>query len=275
MYFLESGLVGKINGKIRRYTMPNRAYMYNKTENPVKANDVGIENRDANFICCTENCNAEMILCKAGTEDAYFRSKIKRDHVSASCIKNSIVFRPDTYDEELFDINFAFESMLGRNHTIQTINRGEAGVRNGVVGRHRRIRIHTLPMLYAMCISKDKNESYNGVLIDDILADQNNYNRYLNGIEGFKIVETSFYYYTDAEKSITLNYPLDNKGMNSWVKIRFEEEKLYKSQKSKLIRSLHIEPIIIAGEWTRTPEGSKHLSECVIHKKTQIYYAKL
>ena len=255
--------------------MPNRAYMYNKTGSPVDANKVGIENRDTKFICCTENCNAEMILCKAGTEDAYFRSRKKQDHVSANCIKSSIFFNPDKYDEALFDIGFAFESMLGQNHTIQTINRGEIGVRRGVVGGHRRIRIHTLPILYAMCISKDKNETYNGVLIDDIFADKDNYQRYSNGIEGFKIVETSFYSFTDAEKSITLNYPINNKGMNSWVKIRFEEEALYKSQKRKLYKSLHIEPIIIAGGWTKSPKESKHHSECVIHKKSQIYYAEL
>lgn len=132
-----------------------------------------------------------------------------------------------------------------------------------------------MPILYAMCISKYKDETYNGALIDDILADNDNYHRYSSGIEGFKIVETSFYYYTDAEKSIILNYPLNNKGKDSWVKIRFEEEALYKSQKSKLYKSLHIEPIIIAGEWTKSPKGSKHHSECVIHKKTQIYYAEL
>jgi len=43
------------------------------------------------------------------------------------------------------------------------------------------------------------------------------------------------------------------------------EEALYKSQKSKSYKLLHIEPIIIAGEWTKSPEGSKHHSECVIH----------
>lgn len=255
--------------------MPNRAYMHNKKGSPVDANKVEIENRNAKFLCCTESCNAEMILCKAGTEEAYFRSRKKQDHISAKCIKNSMVFNSNTYDEALFDINFAFESMLGRNHTIQTIDRGDTGFRKGVVGGHRRLRIHTLPILYAMCISKDKRGTYNGVLIDDIFADKDNYQRYSNGIEGFKIVETSFYYFTDAEKSITLNYPLNNKGLNSWVKIRFEEEALYKSQKSKLYKSLHIEPIIIAGEWIKAPEGSKHHSECVIHKKTQIYYAEL
>lgn len=254
--------------------MPKTAYIWNKNENPINADQVEINNKRATFLCCTDGCNARMILCKAGTEDAYFRSKDKKEHINADCIKNSIVFKPDKYEEQLFDLDFAFESMLGKNHTQKSINRGNTGTRQGNVGNHRRIRIHTLPTLYSMCISKAKDERYNGILIDDIFADNENYERYSIGIQGYKIVETSFYFYTNPNKSITLNYPLDNKGKDSWVKIIFENKDLYESQKAKLHHSLHIEPIIIAGEWELAPNGSKHHSECKIHKASQIYYAK-
>ena len=255
--------------------MPPKAYMRNKTGKPIDANKVGIENRNAKFICCTDGCDAEMILCAAGTDSAYFRSRNKKDHISAKCVKNSIVFNPDENDESLFNVDFAFESILGKNHTIQTIDRGNTGTRTGEVGKHRKVRIHTLPTLYAMCVSKAKSDTYNGILIDDILADDENYTRYSSGIQGYKVVETTFYFYTDADMSITLNYPIDNKGKDSWVKIIFENKELYISQKQKLFNSMHIEPVIVAGEWSLAPDGSKHHSECIIHKKTQLYYAKM
>lgn len=255
--------------------MPKTAYMRNKNGNPIDADQVEINNRGASFLCCTNGCNAKMILCKAGTEDAYFRSKDKKEHISTDCIKNSIVFKPDKYEEQLFDLDFAFESMLGKNHTKKSVNRGNTGTRQGTIGNHRRIRICTLPALYSMCLSKDKNERYNGFLINDIFADNENYERYSIGIQGYKIVETSFYFYTDSDMSITLNYPLDNRGKDSWVKIIFENKDLYNSQKAKLYCSLHIEPIIIAGEWELAPNGSKHHSECKIHKSSQIHYAQI
>lgn len=255
--------------------MPNRAYVRSKIGIPICANSVAITDRNERFFCCTKNCNAQMILCGAGTEGAYFRSKCKKDHISSECIKNAIIFRPDEYDEKLFSFNFAFESMLGLNRSIKTVDRGETGTKYGKVGSHKKNRIHTLPMLYAMCLSKKKTDTYNGVLIDDILADGENYSRYSSGIEGYKIVETSYYFFKDADKSMTLNYPLDNRGKNSWVKIIFEEEKLYYAHKNKLKGSMHIEPIIIAGEWKRSTEAAKHHSECIIHKKTQIYYAEI
>lgn len=255
--------------------MPIKAYMKDKSGIPVFANKVGIADKNQNFICCTDDCNAKMILCAAGTDGAYFRSKDKKEHVSSDCIKNSIVFKPDKYNEDMFNLDFAFESMLGKNHSIKTINRGTTGTKKGTVGSHSQKRIHTLPVLYAMCISKAKTGTYNKILIDDIFADGENYSRYGGGIEGYKIVETSFYYYTDSEMSMTLNYPINNKGLNSWVKIKFTDKNLYISQKQKLWNSLHIEPVIIAGEWELAAPGSKHHSECVISKRTQIYYADM
>lgn len=255
--------------------MPRRAYMWNKEGEPVEASDVSVNHRNAIFLCCTRRCQAEMLLCKVGTNDAYFRSKHKEDHISIDCVKNSIIFRPDKYDETLFNLDFAFESILGKNHTIQTINRGTTGTKQGNVGNNRRIRIHTLATLYSMCISKNKDETYNGFLIDDILADNENYEKYADGIEGYKIVETSFYFFNDKDCSATLNYPVNNKGKNSWVKIIFKNRALYKKHKRKLMDSNHIEPIIIAGEWEIALEGSKHHSQCIIHKESQIHYPKL
>ncbi len=257
--------------------MPKKAYMWNKEGEPVEASDVSINNRKADFICCTEGCQVPMTLCKAGTSDAYFKSKQnhKREHISVDCVKNSIVFCPDQYDETLFDLDFAFESMLGKNNTVQTINRGTTGTKQGNVGNNRRIRIHTLATLYSMCISKNKYETYNGFLIDDILADNENYERYADGIEGYKIVETSYYHKIKDEYALRLNYPVNNKGISSWVKVSFESKSLFWDQYDKLKESMHIEPIIIAGDWRKVKDNDSYHSECIIYDDKQIYYVAL
>ena len=52
---------------------------------------------------------------------------------------------------------------------------------------------------------------YNGILIDDIFADENNYERYQQGIEDYKIVETTFYHKIKDELAFRLNYPANNR----------------------------------------------------------------
>lgn len=253
--------------------MPDLAYMNNKDGNPIPANKVAIHQKDNHFICCTEGCTARMILVKAGTDSAYYRSNRIIDHVSPWCVKNSIKFKPSDYDESRFDLNFAFESMLGLNHSIKEISRGGTGTRTGTVGGSKQLRIHTLPLLYSMCLNVGKNGYYNNCLIDDILSDDENYERYKNGINGFKIVEVSKYHKVQGEFAFIMNYPTYNRIKSSWVKIEFEDKELFWSQYNKLKESNHIEPIIIAGEWESVDNKEYH-SKCVIHKKTQIYYVK-
>lgn len=258
--------------------MPQYAYMNNKEGNPIDANRVPVFTKinKPKFFCCTKNCMAEMILCKHGTGEAYFKSKNILDHLSNKCIKNSIVFKESSYNENLFDKDYAFESILGIKHSSKPISRGNTGSRKGNIGGSRNCRIHTLPLLYAMCLSKGKAGNYNGVSIDDMLADDENYNRYKNGITGYKIVETSKYYEIEKDFSFMMNYPADNRviGNGSWVKVTFDSKALFEKYVDQLKNSSHIEPVIIAGDWKLAKSGSKHHSECIIHKASQIYFAK-
>ena len=105
----------------------------------------------------------------------------------------------------------AAESRAAYFRNASRTNRGDTGTRQGNVGGGRHLRIHTLPILYAMCISETKNEMYNGILIDDIFADENNYERYQQGIEDYKIVETTFYHKIKDELAFRLNYPANNR----------------------------------------------------------------
>lgn len=253
--------------------MPRNAMRYNKDTHileKIDAKDCTINDVGKKFRCCTEGCPAIMTLVSASeNKSAYFKSKNKKQHISVQCVRNSINFNPSTYDENTFDLNFAFNSMMGNTNYI---HRGNTGVRQGNVGGGRHLRICTLPKLYAMCISKNKNDTYNGILINDLLVDEENFQEYNSGISGYKIVETSFYHKIKDENALRLNYPVNNKGINSWVKISFESEELFWKQYNKLKESLHIEPIAIAGDWKKVENNNIYHSECTIYNEKQIYY---
>lgn len=223
--------------------------------------------------CCTPGCKAEMTLISASqTKAAYFRSKDKKKHISVNCVKNSIIFNPSDYNEDKFDLDFAFNSMMKRNAGV---GMGTKGTRTGSVGGGKDLRLHTLPMIYAMCISKKKDDYYNTTKIDDIFADTENFSRYEHGINGSKIVETSFYHPYFKEKAIRLNFPINNTGIESWVRIVFEEKELFEKIYAKLKNSLHIEPIIVAGNWNVVEGNSEYQNECIITSEKQIHFPKI
>ena len=114
--------------------------------------------------------------------------------------------------------------MFGDKHSIK---RGTIGSSTGSVGGGKHLRIHTLSKLYAMCISKSKTDKYNGILIDDLLIDDENYEKYSKGILGQKIVETSKYHKVKDEFAFIMNYLTKNFGKNSWVKIIFKDEVIF------------------------------------------------
>lgn len=232
--------------------MPRYALLNSPTGKRIDARDITVkQNELCNFYCCTKGCSAKMIPVNAGdAARAYFRSLRKNDHISFDCVKTAIDFEPSKYDEKSFSLDFAFESMLGKNHTIETIERGTTGTLKKKVGGGRKNRIHTLPLMYAMCLSLGKSKSYNGCLIDDILADNENYNRYKNGITGYKIVETSCYYAVNGETSFIMNFPSNFKKEHELLKINFTDKNLFFRYRQKLIDTNHTQPVIVAGEWS-------------------------
>lgn len=256
--------------------MPKSAMKYNKNTGSyekIDAKDCGIDDVGREFKCCTEGCSAIMKLVSASERNgAHFRSKEKRKHISVQCVRNSITFNPSEYDESIFDLNFAFDSMMGNTSHI---NRGNTGSRRGSVGGSKHLRICTLPMLYSMCISRDKNDTYNGILINDLLVDGENFEKYKEGIEGHKIVETSYFHKIKDEFALRMNYPVNNRGISSWVKISFKDKKLFWDQFNKLKKSMHVEPIIIAGDWKKVDDNTDYHSECIIYNEKQIHYIKI
>lgn len=254
------------------------ANMDNPEGKKVNANQVSITCKDHRFFCSTPGCSAEMIFCHGGTErDAYFRSKDINAHIGPECNKKTISFNESAYDEDRFDLDFAFESILGLNKGRINANPSHRA-RNLQVGRGHHNRIHTLPLLYAVCLSRGKDGFYNGYAIDEILADKENFDRYSNKIEGYKLVEMSYYKKVPDELSFLMNYPSDNRSgpfRGHWVKITFDSslKKFYWDTYKKL-KGSHLEPIIVAGFWTIASPGEGYQSECLITGKNQMHWVK-
>lgn len=252
--------------------MPFEARIDSPDGTIVDARKLTREESHHNFYCKTSHCNANMILVNAGNpERAYFRSLKRSEHISSHCIKSSIVFDKSKYDEKQFSLSSAFASILGISHAPTLVNRVGTGTRNGNVGGSRNNRIHTLGVLYAACRTIGKAGNYNGYIIDDILADDENYVRYSQGIQGYKLVETSYYYKVRGKLELIMNCPADNMGKNSWVKLRFINKRLFWECYSKLKDFSHVEPVIIAGYWDTLNSPNAH-SGCIIYSSNQIYW---
>lgn len=137
--------------------------------------------------------------------------------------------------------------------------------------RYTKYEIHNIPGLYKMCLSKGKSDTYNGVSIDDILVDAENIEKYKNGISGYRIVETSIGHNVAGEYAFIMNCPA-GESSKSQVKIIFEDKRTFWRVCYRLMDSK--EPIIIAGDWEPTPDAKDAQSQCIIHRKKQIYYVK-
>lgn len=158
-------------------------------------------NQKGKYYCTTPNCRASLHTRALQSSSACFVSDNQNDHIDPFyCLKKDR-FKPDKYDEKLFDLNYVFDCML-----MPAKERNKKPYGEKEIGNYNDIPIRTLKTLYEMCI-QFKGTNYNGFLIDDILADKYNYHRYQFGITGRKIVSGTFYKYDSDYHSIYMNYP--------------------------------------------------------------------
>lgn len=244
----------------------------------IEACDVTLGQMNNKFSCATPNCNVKMFLVNDGDiERAYFRSKDHPHHISLQCTKSSITFFDLKYDESKFDKDSLFEHILGLKNT-KKVHRDTIKKNKSIVGENKHLSIRSLGTLYQMCMTRKKTDHYNHVLIDDILADDENFDHYFLNITGYKLVETSFFHIEyDINKNkyeMYMNYPCNNIGKNSWVKLIFTDKKMFFDYYKKFKDTKHIEPIIIAGDWINVKNDPKCFASCIINKTSQIYIEK-
>ncbi|MDR1548635.1 MAG: hypothetical protein LBT06_08630 [Hungatella sp.] len=252
--------------------MPDKAHKIRKGGPEVEARNCGIEQKGDIFYCITPSCGALMTLVRAGDPDhAHFRRKPSSPkHISTKCSTCSLIFYDSDYDEGKFNRDKAFDWMLS---ITKREPRGTTGSKTGSVGGGKP-PVKTLGVLYSLCKNRKKTETYNGILINDLIADEENYTRYGSGINGRLIVECSYFKKAHGEYAFILNYPLDFRKIHGGVKIIFEVESLFWKYYNTLKNSHHTEPIVVAGNWQPVIGHAEYQSECVIVSSRQIHYIK-
>lgn len=128
-----------------------------------------------------------------------------------------------------------------------------------------------------MCVNHKKTDLYNGYMIGDMFADEENYPKYKNNIRGQLIVECSYFTYLSWENAILFNYPTDfrRKGGHDVIKVKFNNKTTFEKYKEKLEDDhTHIQPIAIAGNWSKPAGGHACDAFCKFYSGRQIYIVK-
>lgn len=252
--------------------MPYKARRNSNVGPEVNASQVTINEKDDKFYCTTPGCAAVMKIVNVGNvEEAFFRRLPSYPHhISANCMRCGITFDRTKYVESKFTMQGFADWVFSEpssNH------KGNTGTNTNKVGGGS-IGFRSLGRIYDMCVALGKGEQYNGVLIDDIFADEENYERYNNSLNGFLVVECSFYKKIYGESSLLFNYSTNYNNPHIIVKINFADKELCWNYHDKFKGCDHTEPIAIAGIWRPMTGNTVAKFECDIVSSRQIYVVK-
>lgn len=255
--------------------MPYEAKRGRESEIKVKASEVSADEQHNTFYCVTADCKAKMIIVNQGNvEEAYFRRKpSSQAHISAKCFRCGITFDKTRYDEDKFSKTGLFDWLF--SPPVDS-HKGKTGTKKGKKGGST-IGMRSLGNVYRLCASMNKSEVYNGVLIDDIFADYENAERYMNNLEGHLIVEVTYYCKLYKQKALLFNYPSDFRTKHNIVRVDFKDERTFWNYYNKLEKNKktkHTEPIVIAGLWEKVEGNSEYQAQCTIVSTRQIYFPK-
>lgn len=252
--------------------MPYSARRNNNNGTEVYASQVTINEKDDFFYCMTPGCDAVMKIVNVGNiEDAYFRRlPTSPCHSSANCVRCGITFDRTRYDESKFTMHGFADWVFS---VPNSSHKGITGAKTNKVGGGS-IGFRSLGIIYNVCVALGKAGIYNGVLIDDIFADEENYAKYSNNLNNLLIVECSFYKKVYGESSLLFNYPVNFRNPHIVLKVNYKDEDLCWEYYNKFKRCNHTEPIAIAGIWKPTNGASETKYECDFVSSRQIYVVK-
>lgn len=252
--------------------MPAIARRYSNNGPIIAARDIRVTDKDDEYYCATIGCHAKMSIVKAGhMDEAFFRRKSSSpDHISGKCFRCGMIFDKTIYDETLFRKDKAFDWLYGK--VVQRPKTSTGKNTNKVGGNVQGIR--TLKQIYEMCATRTKNDTYNGVMINDIFADEENYAVYKVALVNNLIVECSYYKKAFQETALIMNYPTDFRKSHIYIKLNFADKKMFWYYYEQFKDLRHFEPIIIAGNWRPVIGRSEAQFECDIISSRQIHIVK-
>lgn len=226
--------------------MANYAFIDKERQRKIYASSDDImQYKSVRCYCKNPLCDARMFVYDPEHKSlAFFKASGKPSH-SGSCGIAPYHFAKTEYVEEKF---FFPEGLFPLLQATK-----EKGQEHGGSGTHgteetERRPLQGLKEIYSMLTNTDINDTYNGYLIKDMIADERTRSIYRNGITGYKVVECNFYKYMDASKSITMNYPcFPNKDFS--LELWFDDEELYESMKKRIKGKKHDGIVIVFGNW--------------------------
>jgi hypothetical protein len=216
---------------------------------------------DGVFCCTTPGCQARMYLRSPQKASACFVSYSVAEHTGGTICHLKDQFKPNKYEEKLFSLEKLFDNLLNKKENDSPSQYGSGGK-----GTNQRIAINSLKMLYLMCLQYRDGGSYNGYLIDDILIDKYNFDKYFSiGITGNYIIACTFWKYDSNEQCIYMNCPDDlltiPKEQHKTLKIYVKNTEMFEKCATKLKDKTHSKISVIAANWTNSSD-STCLAEC-------------
>jgi hypothetical protein len=213
------------------------------------------------FYCTTPGCQAKMYLRSPQKASACFVSYSVAEHTGGTICHLKDQFKPDKYEETLFSLEKLFNNLLNKKENDSPSRYGSGGK-----GTNQRIAINSLKMLYLMCLQYRDGGSYNGYLIDDILIDKYNFDKYISsGITGNRLIACTFWKYDTNTHCIFMNCPDEllhlPMGQHQVLKIYVEDNNMFLKCAHKLADRTHSHISVIAANWTNSSD-STCLAEC-------------
>lgn len=226
--------------------MANYAYTDKMRTQKIYANaDNIMQYKSVRCFCKNPKCDAKMFIYMPEHKDlAFFKASGKPSH-NGACGLSPRHFSKTDYIEKDFKFPNTLLPLL--NEVTENENKETNIVKDTSSSAEKR-PLQGLKEIYSMLTNIDIEDSYNGYIIKDMIADERTCVFYKTKIDGYKVVECNFYKYNDEAKTITMNYPAfpHNK---RFIELWFEQEELYESIKMRIKGKNHDGIVVVFGKW--------------------------
>lgn len=240
------------------------AYRDINKEHIVLAKNCSAEDIEKVFYCPTRNCPAklELVSVNSNKRRPYFKAKKQGSHLESCCMPPSN-FNPTQYT----DAGFNLEALLIRLEQYKEKLRSEDDVRQYPHGDGCLRKPESLLTTYYLLKSYLPNDLFAGKRISEQLIDGRLTTFYAKELEGLRIIECRFEWYTTNDKII---YVRENVKGKYLLRLKFTNFNTFIKAKQKIFKStdqdkrkLHHIFFIVLGNWkceTVTQNGKSMLN---------------
>ena len=259
--------------------MADYAYKDSARKQRIYADDIHIMNyKGIRCWCKNTKCDAHMYIVKPeNPHESFFRASKKVKH-SGACGSECNHFNKNEFDESGFYFPDVLRNLEYSTSTTMRTSIANTKLSSNILSENKKT-VTTIRQIYTMCTNTPIDDSYGGIVIKDILADERSFYFYTNGIEGYKLVECNYYRYDRTALTIWMNYPcyFVYPATRYYVQLEFADQELYNKMLPRIYDTKHNGIIIVSGNWkiTNISKFAKPIkSKCKIYSEKQIAVIK-